>query len=461
MIGPFNFKKLNNKVLITNDLGRYEYLSKDEFSKFINKKIDPESELYCRLKDKMFLFDDSIEYYVNAVSPHLRSSKSYLYAATSLHIFVVSNYCNSKCIYCQAQSNQLNSCKMMTKEIARKAVDFALQSPQKELNFEFQGGEPLSNFPIIKYIVEYTKSINKDKKIQFSLVSNLSLLTDEMVEFFKENQISISTSLDGHEYLHNYNRPLSNYPNTYQLLTKTIHKLKENHINYGAIQTTTKESLQYPTEIIEEYRKKGLDNIFIRPLTPLGYALEKWDVIGYSVDEFIDFYRKCLNTILEINKQGIFFKEGHAAIFLSKILDGVGINYMELRSPCGAAVGQLAYYYDGNIYTCDEGRMLKEMGDESFKVGNVFEDTYDTMAESKITKTVCKYSILEGLPQCSECAYLPYCGTCPVINYALEKDIVPHSIHNYRCQIYKGMLDVIFELLQDEQNREVFRRWIS
>ena len=92
-----------------------------------------------------------------------------------------------------------------------------------------------------------------------------------------------------------------NYPNTYQLLTKTIHKLKENHINYGAIQTTTKESLQYPTEIIEEYRKKGLDNIFIRPLTPLGYALEKWDVIGYSVDEFIDFYRKCLNTILKIN----------------------------------------------------------------------------------------------------------------------------------------------------------------
>lgn len=77
-----------------------------------------------------------------------------------------------------------------------------------------------------------------------------------MVEFFKENQISISTSLDGHEYLHNYNRPLSNYPNTYQLLTKTINKLKENHINYGAIQTTTKKSLNYPIEIINEYRKK-------------------------------------------------------------------------------------------------------------------------------------------------------------------------------------------------------------
>lgn len=460
MIGPFNFKKINNKLLITNDLGNYEYLTKDEFYQFVNKKLDSSSDLYCRLKEKMFLFDDSIEYYVKAVSPHLRSSKSYLYAATSLHIFVVSNYCNSKCIYCQAQSNQLNSCKMMTKEIAKKAVDFALQSPQKELNFEFQGGEPLSNFEIIKYIVEYTQSVNKEKTIQFSLVSNLSLLTDEMVEFFKKYNISISTSLDGQELLHNYNRPLSNYPNTYELLGKTIAKLKENNIPYGAIQTTTKKSLDYPQEIINEYKEKGLNNIFIRPLTPLGYALEKWDEIGYTVEEFKSFYKQCLNYILEINKKGIFFKEGHASIFLSKILAGVGINYMELRSPCGAAVGQLAYYYDGNIYTCDEGRMLREMGDESFKIGNVFKDTYDTMVESKLTKTICKYSILEGLPQCSDCAYLPYCGTCPVVNYALEKDIISHSIHNYRCQIYKGMLDVIFELLQDEENIEIFRGWI-
>ena len=164
-----------------------------------------------------------------------------------------------------------------------------MHSPQKELNFEFQGGEPLSNFEIIKYIVEYTNSVNKEKTIQYSLVSNLSLLTDEMIEFFKKYNVSISTSLDGHELLHNYNRPLSNYPNTYKLLGKTIAKLKENNIPYGAIQTTTKKSLKYPQEIINEYREKGLNNIFIRPLTPLGYALDKWDKIGYTVDEFKTF----------------------------------------------------------------------------------------------------------------------------------------------------------------------------
>ena len=143
MIGPFNFKKINNKLLITNDLGNYEYLTKDEFYQFVNKKLDSSSDLYCRLKEKMFLFDDSIEYYVKAVSPHLRSSKSYLYAATSLHIFVVSNYCNSNCIYCQAQSNQLNSCKMMTKEIAKKSLEMVGldQTYLEKSPFDLSGGQ--------------------------------------------------------------------------------------------------------------------------------------------------------------------------------------------------------------------------------------------------------------------------------------------------------------------------------
>lgn len=135
MIGPFNFKKINNKILITNDLGNYAYLDKEDFYQFINKKLDSTSNLYCELKDKMFVFDDSIEYYVNAVSPYLRSSKSYLYAATSLHIFVVSNYCNSNCIYCQAQSNQLNSCKMMNKEVAKKSSGFCFAIPTKRIEF--------------------------------------------------------------------------------------------------------------------------------------------------------------------------------------------------------------------------------------------------------------------------------------------------------------------------------------
>lgn len=113
---------------------------------------------------------------------------------------------------------------------------------------------------------------------------------------------------------------------------------------------------------------------------------------------------------------------------------------MELRSPCGGAIGQLAYYYDGNIYTCDEGRMLAEMGNDSFKVGNVYENTYNDLVTSDSAKTVCVSSCLECLTKCHSCVYMPYFGTCPVINLAQENNIFSRTNENYRCKIYKGMI---------------------
>lgn len=89
--------------------------------------------------------------------------KGYCLCGTALHIFAVTNKCNLNCIYCQAhsQSSSLNC--SMTKETGRKAIDFALQSPNKSLTFEFQGGEPLLNFDVIKDMIDYSKTVNKDK----------------------------------------------------------------------------------------------------------------------------------------------------------------------------------------------------------------------------------------------------------------------------------------------------------
>lgn len=463
MIAPFHFKKLKGKILITNDFGQFDFLTPEEFERFVNQKLQSGTDLYERLKEEHFLWDTSLEKFAEDVKNELRSGKSYLFSATSLHIFVVTNFCNGCCVYCQAQSTKENTCKKMNLEIAEKSVDLALQSPQRELTFEFQGGEPLSNFPMIRHIVEYSerKALEKEKVIHYSVVSNLSLLTEEMLLFLKEHQVSISTSLDGCREVHSYNRPLSGEKDSHEVLMRKLELLKKHEVSYGAIQTTTRRSLGYGKEIIDEYLSLGMTNIFLRPLTPLGYALQRWDEIGYTTDEFLAFYRKCLLYILEKNRQGIFIKEGHAVIFLAKILDHYGVNYMELRSPCGAAVGQMAYYYDGNVFTCDEGRMLYEMGDASFQIGNVKKDDYDILINSRLCRMICKSSILESLPKCCDCAYQPYCGTCPVLNYALERDVISHKNRSYRCRIYEGMLDVIFEVLMEEENRKILRSWVE
>jgi len=122
--------------------------------------------------------------------------------------------------------------------------------------------------------------------------------------------------------------------------------------------------------------------------------------------------------------------------------------------------GQLAYYSNGNIYTCDEGRMLAEMGNDSFKVGTV-NDTYEEIVGGSVCKTMCVASCLEAIPSCEQCVYSPYCGTCPVINFAMYGSIFVNIPNDYKCKIYKGMLDTLFMYLHEKDPKvmEIFKRW--
>lgn len=455
----FNFKENKNNYLITNDIGKYNFLSKQDFKNLIQRKeLTP--ELKHELIENGFIYEGNEEIFASNQAMKLRRAKEYLLVPTTLHIFVVSKNCNFNCIYCQAGNLNQKENYNMSKETAKKAVEIAMESPSKYLTFEFQGGEPLMNFETIKYIIEYSKIISNGKYIEYNLVSNLTLLTDEMIEFFIDNEVTICTSIDGNRELQNKNRPYKN-ADSYQETINKIKKLKERQIIVNAIETTTKHSLSKYKEIVDEYIELGLESIFIRPLTKLGKADNNWKNVGYKAEEFLEFYKKALDYIIEKNKQGIFLSEGHSNIFLRKILLNQPVNYMELRSPCGGAIGQLAYYYDGNIYTCDEGRMLSEMGDDSFKLGNVYENTYKELMQCACTKAMCVSSCIECLPYCSTCAYMPYCGTCPVINLAQDDNIFPQNPQEYRCKIYGGILDILFNYIEKEPDVvEIFKRWI-
>ena len=180
MIAPFRFKRLNDQFLLINDIGKYCCLDSAVFKSLVLDRLDHNSEVYKLLEKEGFVFEDSEELFAERVKYDLRMAKSYLFAATSLHIFVVTNFCNSQCLYCQAESGSFNNKKMMTRDTAEKAVRIALQSPQNILDFEFQGGEPLSNYEIIKHIILYTEAHKGNKIVHFNLVSNLTLMNEEM-----------------------------------------------------------------------------------------------------------------------------------------------------------------------------------------------------------------------------------------------------------------------------------------
>lgn len=457
----FNYREMRQKVLLTNDLGRYVFLSKEEFYRFLRDQLDPQEEITQRLMDEFFLYDGSEYEFVERAGEAFRMYRRNLFQGAALHIFVLTKQCNQQCVYCQA-STELERHTQMSGETAAKAVDIALQTTAQYVTFEFQGGEPLMNFDTLQFIVEYAEEQNQScgKNLEFSVVTNLMLLDEEKLEFLTKHGVSICTSLDGDEILHNKNRPYFQQ-NTFEILKKKIQMIQDKGASVSAIQTTTRDSLPRYREMVDQYLAFGLNQITIRPLTQLGYAAKNWAKIGYTVDEFLNFYRKSLDYIIERNQQGTFILEGHARMFLSKIFCRDAGNYMELRSPCGGAIGQLAYYYNGKVYSCDEARMLAEMEDDSFCLGNVEQDTYESIVNNPVCKTIAKSSCLEGLADCDGCVYQPYCGTCPVISYARYQTVYPSMLQEYRCRIYKGIQDILFEKLeqQDEEVVEIFRRW--
>ena len=457
MLGHFYYSRKRDLYLLTNDTGAYAFLSEPEFRNFIRQEMDPDSSKWGELEEKHFCSRDSLESYVRRAADAVSEGNRYLFEPTSLFIFAVTNACNNRCVYCQANGN--SGSRHMSRETAETALRKIAESPASQITIEFQGGEPLMQYPLIEYIISRSGELLENKSVQFTVVSNLSLLTEEMADFFREYKVSVSTSLDGPAFIHDRNRPTVNGEGSFAAMMKGKEILNSRGIRPGAIETTTALSLRYPKEIVDTYAENGFSQLFLRPLTRLGAAARAWDTVGYKPEEFLFFYKEALDRILQYNLEGKKLTEYHAALFLSKILKGKAVNYMELRSPCGAGLGQMAFTADGGVYTCDEGRMMAEMGDESFRLGSVYDSGYNDWIESPACRAVCSASLLETIPGCCDCVYKPYCGVCPVVNYALNGNLVKNS--GYRCRIYKGILDILFEYIREGNPSfmDIFSEW--
>lgn len=350
------------------------------------------------------------------------------------------------CIYCHASSKAAKKTEYdMNKETAQKTVDFIFQSPSKSISIEFQGGEPMLNWDTVKYIIEYAQEKNKqaDKDLKITIVTNFTKMDEDKLDYLIKNEIDICTSLDGPKVLHDYNRIYtegSNYDQVINWIKKIKEEYKKRNIKnrkVHALVTLTKKSLEYPKEIVDEYLKLGLDNVHLRFLNNLGIAQKAWPSINYDVKEYLDFWKKAIEYIEELKDQGKKIEERMVSLITKKINEEYDPNYLDLRSPCGAAIGQIAYNFNGEIYTCDEARMI---GEDLFMIGNVKEDEYKDVVTCKKACAVINASI-NDMYVCNECAYKPYCGICPVCNYAEQGNVIGKITQTDRCKIFKAQFD--------------------
>ena len=463
---PFRFLRFDDaRTLVVNDTGEFHFLANDDFERFARRELSSESETFLDLKAKHFLFDnDSLAPFELLVTKY-RTKKSFLQGFTSLHIFVVSLRCEHSCHYCQVSRVSADRLRYdMTEETAERALDLAFRSPSRQLKIELQGGEPLLNFERVRQIVigGRRRAADEQRDVAFVVTTNLALLDDEMLEFFREHGVFLSTSIDGPEWLHNANRPRPGN-NSHARAVANLHRAREvlGFDRVAALMTTTRSSLQSPEEIVDEYVRLGFPSIFLRPLSPYGFALRSTRTTGYSIREFLDFYVRALDRILTLNAAGTFLVETYAQLLLTRMLTPFATGYVDLQSPAGAGISAVVYNYDGDVYASDESRMLAEMGDTRFRLGNVHRDSYASIFGGETLRTIVAASVAESIPGCADCAFLPWCGADPVHHYATTGDLVPHILtsdfHEKNFFILKHLAS-LYE--RDETARRVFWSWI-
>lgn len=464
-LAPFRFSSLDDRrYVMTNDVGEHVVLSREHLVAFVQRTLPPDSAAYKALKSRHFMFDRQSRVALDLLALKYRTRAEQLAAFTGLHIFVVTLRCDHSCQYCQVSRQVEDRGRFdMTPEHADKALALVFQSPSPALKIEFQGGEPLLHFGLIRHIVERALEMNKTHRrdLQFVIATNLSRLSDEVLAFCRTHGIFLSTSLDGPEALHNAQRPVrggDSHQRTVDGIRRAREALGEHAVS--ALMTTTRASLDRVEDIIDEYVRLGFHSIFLRSLSPYGFAVRRKGGQDYDTDKWIAFYQRGLAHILKLNAQGYPLREEFTAILLQKLFSPRGSSYVDLQSPAGLGIGALVYNYDGHVYASDEGRMLAEMGDFSFRLGHVAKDGHAALLTSETLLSHLSDTMPEGVPMCSDCAFLPLCGADPVFHRATQGDSVGHKAFSAFCKKQMAVLRHVITLLEDDQPaRETLLGW--
>lgn len=461
---PLRFHRLDpDSILVTNLVGEHAFLTEAQFLSVLDGACT-DQRLLAELRAKHLIQVPGERLPAELLAIKLRTRLRRLPDSTGLHMFVVTLRCEHTCRYCQvSRQSTAKSDYDMSEETARRALDLAFRSPSPHLKLEFQGGEPLLNLPLVRWIVAEAKRMNEvhGKQLAFVIATNLALLDDDVIEFCGQEDVYLSTSLDGPADLHNGNRRRpgqDSWERTVSGIRTVQQALGPDRVS--ALMTTTEASLDRPQDIINSYAELGLRHVFLRPISPYGFALRRRGGAGYGVQRWLTFYQAGLDHIIDLNRHGVPMVETYTAIVAKKVFTNDDPGYVDLTSPAGIGLGALVYNYDGDVYASDEGRMLAEMNDHTFRLGNVQHSSYrDIMLSDQLLQPL-QESVTLSAPMCSTCAFEPYCGADPVFHHTTMGDFAGQKTMSAFCQRNMGVFTAVLRRArEDDFARELFLRW--
>jgi His-Xaa-Ser system radical SAM maturase HxsB len=462
VISQFRVKKYDEEhILITTDNGAWAVLNKKEYMLFRTNRIGEDKKLFATLKENgIVVTRDNIDQVVE----DFRKRYWFMFQGPDLHIMIPTFRCNLRCVYCHSFSKPLDAKGWdMDEATAKAVVDFMFKTTAKDFSIEFQGGDCSFNLDVVKFAMDYARKLAREqqRKVKFSIVTNLTHVDDDFIKFLKDNiPIGLCTSLDGPKEVHDMNRKHLGGSGSHDEVVHWIKRIGEEMKGYDfrfhALTTVTRHSLGYGKEIIDEFRGLGFHSVWLRFMNNLGFAEKTWGKIGYSAEEYLKFWSDALEYVMKINHGGEEFREVWAYLASSVILGKESTSMVDFRSPCGAGIGQLLYNHKGDIFTCDEAKVL-----DLFKLGNVKKSEYADIFKSPTTTSMVDISS-KFASLCDACPWFAYCSLCPVNTFASQGSIVPKLPQDMRCRIFKGMINSIFEkIIFSQKDTSVLKQWSS
>lgn len=412
--------------IVYDVIALYEEFNQDEIvsklSQYPEKEILEACEEIHALKEAGQLFTEDV--YRDAIIDF--KQRKTVVKALCLHI---AHDCNLACKYCFAEEGEYHGARsLMSYEVGRKALDFLIANSGNRVNLEvdFFGGEPLMNLQVVKDLVAYGRSQEKEhnKKFRFTLTTNGMLLTDEVMEFANREMANVVLSVDGRKEVHDFMRPTRNGKGSYDLIIDKFKKMAElrNQTNYYVRGTFTHYNLDFSKDVLH-LADLGFKQISAEPVVAPDtqpYAIKEEDL-----PKLFEEYDLLAREMVEREKAGKGFNFFHFMIDLT----GGPCLYKRL-SGCGSGTEYLAVSPCGDLYPCHQF-----VGMEEFKLGNV-----DTGIEKKELVDEFKLCNVYAKDKCKDCFARFYCsGGCAANAYNFHGNLL--DAYDVGCELERKRVE--------------------
>ena len=343
----------------------------------------------------------------------------------------VAHDCNLRCKYCFASTGDFGGGrKLMPFEIGKAALDFlvANSASRKNLEVDFFGGEPLMNFDVVKQLVEYGRSIEKEhsKHFRFTVTTNGILLDDDKIDFINREMNNIVLSIDGRREVNDSMRPHVDGRGSYDEIIEKYKRLvsRRNGREYYVRGTFTHKNVDFSADVLH-LADEGFDQISVEPVvceSGSPYALQMEDL-----PQIFDEYEKLASAYIERRKQGRGFNFFHFMIDLDE-----GPCIYKLLRGCGCGNEYVAITPDGDIYPCHQF-----VGQDGLVMGNVLKEKGIFTNEMKKRFSKANIFTKQG---CADCWAKYFCtGGCNANNQLYNNDMLkPLAI---TCELEKKRLE--------------------